>query len=79
MPYKHKKNCIEKKALAAAKELEKIPEPSKEEITRIYREGLKEVGRLQKLLKPEWFVKDIDKPAKKSGAPASGAKKRRKK
>ncbi len=65
MPYKHKKNCIEKKALAAAKELEKIPEPSKEEIVEIYKEGIHGAERLQKLLKPEWFVKDIDKPGKK--------------
>jgi len=65
MPYKHKKNCVEKKALAAAKELEKIPEPSKEEITKIYKEGMEEVPRLQKLLKPEWFVEDVDKQGKK--------------
>ncbi len=79
MAYKHKKNCVEKKALAAAKELEKIPEPSKEEITKIYKEGIKEVQRLQKLLKPEWFVKDIDKPAKKTKRPAAKPKKRKKK
>lgn len=62
----HRAKCkIEKKALLAAKELEKIPEPSKEEITRIYREGIEEAHRLQRLLKPEWFVKDIDKPGKR--------------
>ncbi|MEM4253795.1 MAG: hypothetical protein QXR48_00185 [Candidatus Woesearchaeota archaeon] len=66
MQKKHSKNCkIEKKALAAAKELEKIPEPSREEISKIYREGIEEARRLQKLLKPEWFVKDIDKPGKR--------------
>ncbi len=84
MPYKHKKNCIEKKALSRAKALEKIPEPSKEDIVRLYKEGLREAERLQKLLKPEWFVKDVDK-AGKAGKPVrvprhgKPGKKRRKK
>jgi hypothetical protein len=65
MPIKHKKNRVEKKAIAAAKKLESIPEPSKEEIIRIYKEGMREAERLQRLLKPEWFVKDTDKPGKK--------------
>ncbi|MEM2916141.1 MAG: hypothetical protein QXT19_02180 [Candidatus Woesearchaeota archaeon] len=66
MHKKRNKKCkIGKKALVAAKELEKIPEPSREEIVKIYKEGMHEAERLQKLLKPEWFVKDIDKPGKK--------------
>jgi hypothetical protein len=65
MAYKHKKNCVEKKAISAAKELEKIPEPTKKEIAEIYKEGMEEAQRLQKLLKPEWFVEDTDKPGRK--------------
>jgi hypothetical protein len=66
MPYKHKKNCaIEKKALKAAKKLERIPEPTDKDIEKILRESMAEAQRLQKLLKPEWFVKDTDKPSKK--------------
>ena len=55
-----------KKALKAAKELEQVPMPSKEDIVRIYKEGLEEAKRLQKLLKPEWFVEDKDKPSRAS-------------
>jgi len=55
---------ISKKALAAAKELEKIPMPSREEIVKYYKEGLEEAKRLQRLLKPVWFVDDTDKPGK---------------
>lgn len=58
------KNLV-KKTLAAAKELEKIPEPTEKEIVSIYKDALEEARRLQKLLKPEWFVKDVDKPGKK--------------
>lgn len=55
---------LQKQALKAAKELERLPMPSKEDIVRIYKEGLEEVKRLQKLLKPEWFVEDKDKPGR---------------
>ncbi|MEM4239622.1 MAG: hypothetical protein QXM31_00335 [Candidatus Woesearchaeota archaeon] len=79
MEYRHKKNCIEKRALAAAKKLEKIPEPTKEEIAGIYKETVEEARRLNKILKPEWFVKDIDKPAKKAKIPSTLPKRRRKK
>ncbi len=66
MPSKHKKNCaIEKKALKAAKKLEKIPEPTNRDIEKILKESIAEARQLQKLLKPEWFVKDTDKPSKK--------------
>ncbi len=57
---------IAKKALKAAKELEQLPTPTKQEIVKLYKEGLEEAKRLQKLLKPEWFVKDVDKPGKKT-------------
>ena len=56
---------IAKQALKAAKELEKLPAPTKQEIVRLYKDGLEEAKRLQKLLKPEWFVKDVDKSAKR--------------
>ena len=49
-----------RKALVRAKELEKIPTPTKEEIVSIYKEGMNEAEKLRKLLKPEWFVKDED-------------------
>jgi hypothetical protein len=57
---------ISKRALAAAKELEKIPMPTREEIVKYYKEGLEEAKRLQRLLKPAWFVDDTDKPGKTS-------------
>jgi hypothetical protein len=84
MAYKHKKNCIEKKALAAAKELEKIPMPTEKDIVKIYKQGMEEAQRLQKLLKPEWFVKDEDNAGKagkpvRVPRPGKPAKKRKKK
>lgn len=66
MQYKHRKNCvIEKKALKAAKKLEKIPEPTEKDVQKIYKAALEESRQLERLLKPEWFVKDVDKPPKK--------------
>ncbi len=69
----HSKNHVRKKtvkqALAAARELEKIPMPSEKEIVSLYREGMEEAQKLNKLLKPGWFVKDDDAaPAKKRKA-----------
>jgi hypothetical protein len=55
------KKGLAKKALAAAKELEHVHEPSRAEITHIYKEGLQHARELQKLLKRAWFVKDTDK------------------
>lgn len=54
-----------RKAMERAKELEKIPVPSKEEITAIYKDGLEQAEKLRKLLKPQWFVHDekLDKKA----------------
>lgn len=56
---------IAKKALAAAREIENLPEPTEKDIVAVYKDALEEARRLQKLLKPEWFVKDIDKPKTK--------------
>lgn len=64
MPRVKNKKLV-KKALAAAKELEKIPFPTAEEIASVYKEGIEEAGRLQKLLKPSWFVRDVDVKKKK--------------
>ena len=49
-----------RKAMEKAKELEKIPVPTKEEIVAIYKDGLEEAEKLRKMLKPQWFVKDTD-------------------
>ena len=58
---------IVKRALKAAKELEKIPMPTRQEVSDIYKKALGESRDLQKLLKPEWFVKDVHgKPKKKA-------------
>ena len=57
-----------RKAMEKAKELERIPVPTKEEIVAIYKEGLEEAEKLRKLLKPQWFVRDED--VKKSRSPS---------
>lgn len=49
-----------KDALKAAKELERLPLPTDKEIVKLYKEGLEEARKLQKLLTPEWFVEDTD-------------------
>ncbi len=48
------------KALAKAHEIEKVPVPTRQEIVKIYKEGMEEAEKLRKLLKPEWFIKDTD-------------------
>ncbi|HLF54209.1 MAG TPA: hypothetical protein VI612_00625 [Candidatus Nanoarchaeia archaeon] len=70
-----------RKALAKAKELEKIPYPSKEEIVKVYKDGLEEAERLRKLLKPAWFILD-EKEArllsgKKDKKPSSPSRKKK--
>ena len=57
-----------RKAMERAKELEKIPVPTKEEITAIYKDGLEQAEKLRKLLKPQWFIHDekLDKKAHSS-------------
>jgi len=57
-----------RKALVRAKEIEKIPVPTKQEIVKIYKQGLEEAEKLRKLLKPQWFVKDTD--VKKTASPS---------
>ncbi len=47
-----------RKAMEKAKELEKTPLPTREEIVKTYKDGLKEAEKLRKLLKPQWFVKE---------------------
>lgn len=56
------------KALAKAHELEKVPMPTRQEIVKIYKEGMEEAEKLRKLLKPEWFMKDTD--VKKTKSPS---------
>jgi len=65
MPKKTVRKITEKKVLAAAKALEKIPMPSDREIVALYKEGLKHAEELRKLLKPEWFVSDKDRAGKR--------------
>ena len=48
------------KALARAKELEKLPDPSREEIVSIYKDALEQAEKLNKLLEPQWFIRDED-------------------
>jgi hypothetical protein len=54
-----------RKAMEKAKKIEKIPVPTKQEIVSIYKDGLKEAGKLRKLLKPEWFMHDTDAKKKR--------------
>jgi hypothetical protein len=54
-----------RKAMEKAKELEKLPAPTKEEIVAIYKEGIAEAEKLRKMLKPQWFVGDVHKKRKK--------------
>jgi len=49
-----------RQAMVKAKELEKIPTPTKEETVKVYKEGMEEAEKLKKLLKPEWWVEDKD-------------------
>ena len=61
------------KARKKAKELEKTPIPTTEEIVEIYKDGMEEAEKLKKLLKPQWFLDDkclktkksLDKPTRK--------------
>lgn len=60
-----KSDTLVKEALKAAKALEKIPLPSDKELLAMAKEGLAHAQQLQKMLKPEWFVKDVDASSKK--------------
>jgi hypothetical protein len=46
-------------ALKRARELEKHTPLSREEVVKIYKEGISFGETLKKLLKPSWFVKDV--------------------
>ena len=54
-----------KKALAQAKDVEqhKLLPPKK--VVELYEDGFKTLEKAKKALKPEWFIKDIDKKRKK--------------
>ena len=56
-----------KEALKKAKELEKKPVPTKQEIISIYKDGITQAQKLGKLLKPAWFVSDEHKTKVPSG------------
>ena len=72
-----KKKRVDKrveKALALAKRLEKLAPHGKKTISREHREALEAAARLQKLLKPSWYLgKDIHRKKK------AGKKSKRKK
>ncbi|MBS3147626.1 hypothetical protein J4219_01955 [Candidatus Woesearchaeota archaeon] len=65
------------KALARAKELERLPDPTNEEIAAIYKDAMEKAGELNKLLEPCWFINDVHKqPAKAVKSTNKPAKKR---
>ena len=55
-----------RKALAKAKKLEKMPDPSIKEIEAINKDSMKQAQKLRKLLKPTWFVLGTRRQKKKS-------------
>ena len=60
-----KSRRIVRQALAAAKELKKIPLPSDRELAALHKEGLHHVKELQKLLRSAWFIEDTDRQGRK--------------
>ena len=69
-----------KKALEDAKRLEEQELLPMEKIVELYKEGVEETAKLQKLLKQSWFIKDTDKPAsKKARKPAKKSVRKSKK
>ena len=55
-----------KEAMEQAKKLEKIPVPKDEDIVGIYKDAKESIQRLQKMLKPQWFIENTtDKLSKK--------------
>lgn len=54
-------------AMEKAKEIEKQPIPTREEIVKVYKEGMEEAEKLKKLLKPQWFIADTH--GKKQASP----------
>lgn len=72
MPKKQSKAT--RKALELAKKLESQPVPSRQEIAETYKVGMEEARKLQKLLAPEWFVRDAHPRKAKSGRGKSSAR-----
>ena len=68
-----------KEALKKAKELEKERILTPKEETGIQREAVSLSEKLKKLLRPEWFIKDIHKRPKKKAVKKKSAKKKTKK
>ena len=56
---------VVEEAIKKAKEVEKIPLPSDEEIVEIYKDGITQGEKLKKLLKTDWYLKDKDVPSGK--------------
>ena len=65
------------KALEKAKQLEKKEPASREEIVKIYKEGLEEAEKLRKLLKPQWFISDTHKKKKSTKKTRSPTRKKK--
>ncbi|GEM_PF-3334728 len=67
------------KALAEARRLAAEPEPPKGQAEQVYQDGIAQAEKLKHLLKPSWFIRDIDaekkakpkkqKTARKSAGP----------
>ena len=61
-----KKRNIVAEALARAKRLESLAPHSKKKILKEYRESLEAAAKLQKLLKPAWYLgKDVHRAKKR--------------
>ncbi len=46
------------KAMKAAKKLEKIPMPKDKDLLKVYKDTKQSIQRLNKLLKPQWYLDD---------------------
>lgn len=64
------------KAMKLAKKLEAKTVPSRKEIAQVYKKGMAEAKKLQQLLEPSWFVKDVHKK-KSRKKPKKKVKKRK--
>ena len=53
------------KAMKAAKKLEKIPVPKDKELLKVYKDTKQSIQRLNKLLKPQWYLDDTTKRSSK--------------
>ncbi|MBI4016304.1 MAG: hypothetical protein HY363_01260 [Candidatus Aenigmarchaeota archaeon] len=66
-----------KEALRKAKELEKEPITSNEELVKLYQENMERSEELKKLLKKEWFVHDTDIQSKMQRKKTKGSVRRK--